>query len=94
LPELIEVVEGCRSFGFDVLVVNDGSGEDVNKVCESVGVYCLDLGRNFGKGYALKEGFKWGLERGYEIFITLDGDGQHNPNIYPSFSNFRKALIS
>jgi len=54
----------------------------------------LDLGRNFGKGYALKEGFKWGLERGYEIFITLDGDGQHNPNIYPSFSNFRKALIS
>jgi len=72
--------------------VNDGSGEEVNKVCESVGVYCLDLGRNFGKGYALKEGFKWGLERGYEIFITLDGDGQHNPKHIPEFLKLSESF--
>jgi glycosyltransferase involved in cell wall biosynthesis len=92
LPELIEVVEGCRGFGLDVLVVNDGSGEDVNKICESIGVYCLDLGRNFGKGYALKEGFKWGLERDYEIFITLDGDGQHNPKHIPEFLKLSESF--
>ncbi|EJF05813.1 glycosyl transferase, partial [Thiovulum sp. ES] len=50
-----------------------------------MGVHCLNLERNFGKGYALREGFNWGLKRNYEIFITLDGDGQHDPSFIPDF---------
>jgi Glycosyl transferase family 2. len=79
------VLDGCKRLGFDVLVVNDGSGGEVNETCEGIGVYWLDLGGNFGKGYALREGFRWGLERGYRLFITLDGDGQHDPKYIPEF---------
>ncbi len=67
------------------MVVNDGSGKQVDEVCKIFGVYCLNLGSNFGKGYALTKGFSWGLERDYEVFITLDGDGQHDPKHIPAF---------
>ena len=36
--------------------------------------------RNQGKGAALRAGFLHALDLGCEAVITLDGDGQHDPN--------------
>ncbi len=71
--------------GFDILVVDDGSTSNVFEVCSKKGVYYLRLPRNMGKGRALREGFKWGMNKGYEIFATVDGDGQHKARHFFKF---------
>lgn len=39
---------------------------------------------NQGKGRALKTGFEWAREQGFEYVITLDSDGQHFPEDIPT----------
>jgi glycosyltransferase involved in cell wall biosynthesis len=60
-----------------ILVVDDGSGDDTGAVCLSHGVKCLRFERNMGKGRALAAGFKALLEQGAQAVITMDADGQH-----------------
>ncbi|RKX99556.1 hypothetical protein DRP77_13035, partial [Candidatus Poribacteria bacterium] len=49
------------------------------------GVVVLRHDRNMGKGMALRTGFSYALERGYELVMTMDGDGQHDPEDIPRF---------
>lgn len=69
----------------DVLVVDDGSSDGTREVAEQVGVHVVSHPVNRGKGAALKTGFFWALDRGYEAVITLDADGQHDPDSVPDF---------
>jgi glycosyltransferase involved in cell wall biosynthesis len=34
---------------------------------------------NLGVGGALQTGFQWAYERGYDVAVQLDADGQHDP---------------
>jgi hypothetical protein len=40
---------------------------------------------NAGKGAALRAGFRRALDAGYDAVLTLDADGQHDPDEIPSF---------
>src|SRR6185295_13712842 len=40
---------------------------------------------NRGKGEALKTGFAYALDRGYDCVITIDADGQHDPHDLAGF---------
>lgn len=71
--------------GFDILVVDDGSRYDVGELCKRFGVNYIRLPVNRGKGFALKEGFKWGIKRGYTMFATVDADGQHKAEHFKDF---------
>jgi glycosyltransferase involved in cell wall biosynthesis len=48
-----------------------------------MGVHLLSHPVNLGKGAALRTGFRYILQKGYEVVITLDADGQHNPSEIP-----------
>lgn len=65
---------------YDVVVVNDGSTDETAKVARAAGVPVLDMCFNLGIGGAVQAGFKYALERGYQIAVQLDGDGQHAPD--------------
>ena len=65
---------------YDVLVVNDGSTDETAAVAREAGYPVLDMCFNLGIGGAVQAGFKYALERGYEIAVQLDGDGQHPPD--------------
>jgi len=76
------------------LVVDDGSTDDTVEQVERVGelsglghelLGVLRQMPNQGKGAALKAGFSWMIERGYGGVVTLDGDGQHDPDEIPKF---------
>ena len=41
---------------------------------------------NQGKGTALRAGFSYALENGYQAVLTLDADGQHDPDEIPKFT--------
>jgi glycosyltransferase involved in cell wall biosynthesis len=71
--------------GLDVLVVNDGSEDDTSRVAREAGAEVVEHAENLGKGAALRTGFEYAVERGYEAVITIDGDGQHDPAAIPQF---------
>ena len=68
-----------------VLVIDDGSTDATGEVARAVGATVLRHDVNRGKGAALKTGFAWALERGFDAVITLDADGQHLPGEIPKF---------
>lgn len=79
-----DVVTGAQAY-LPVLVVDDGSTDATAKVAEEAGASVLRQVQNQGKGAALRAGFRWGLDRGYEAALTLDADGQHDPGEIPKF---------
>ena len=76
------VVESMQS-GLPVLVVNDGSTDSTVEEIVGLPVTLLEHESNRGKGAALRSGFAWALEQGFEGIVTLDSDGQHDPTAIP-----------
>ncbi len=72
-----DVVLSVRAAGFDVLVVNDGSGDDTSALAVSAGAVVVDLPFNMGVGAALRCGFKYAVRSGYSTIVQCDADGQH-----------------
>lgn len=81
------VIEGIRKFGHDIpiLVVDDGSTDNTAEIALAAGAMLLRHRRNWGKGVALRTGFWYLLEEGYDACISMDADGQHDPSYIPAF---------
>lgn len=78
------VLEKIRPLGLDMIVVNDGSGDETKRVALEYGALLLEHPSNLGKGTALRTGFQYVLQKDYQVLITLDADGQHDPSEIPS----------
>ncbi len=78
------VVGGARTH-LPVLVVDDGSTDDTAVRARDAGATVLRQWPNQGKGAAMRAGFRWALDAGYEAVVILDGDGQHDPSEIPAF---------
>ncbi|MGH9784685.1 MAG: glycosyltransferase family 2 protein [Terriglobia bacterium] len=63
----------------DVLVVNDGSTDDTERVVSQFPVRLLSLPCNLGVGGAVQTGLLVAWQERYDFAIQLDGDGQHPP---------------
>lgn len=61
-----------------VIVVDDGSSDDTAKQARGAGAIVLEHFVNRGQGAALQTGITYALERGAEIIVTFDADGQHD----------------
>jgi glycosyltransferase involved in cell wall biosynthesis len=64
---------------FDVLVVDDGSVDATAALARAAGAAVLRLPFNLGIGAAVQSGYVYAEERGYEVAVQVDGDGQHDP---------------
>ena len=64
--------------GYDVLVVDDGSGDGTSSVARSAGVMVARLPFNLGVGGALRTGFRFAGRHGYRRAVQFDADGQHD----------------
>jgi glycosyltransferase involved in cell wall biosynthesis len=67
----------------DVVVVDDGSTDGTAAAAARAGATVVQLPFNLGIGAAVQTGFRWALERGYDVAVRLDGDGQHDPAELP-----------
>jgi len=74
----------ARALAFaPVIVVDDGSDDDTAGQVRALPVTLLRNERNLGKAATLWRGAMHALEQGAEAVITLDADGQHDPNEIP-----------
>jgi glycosyltransferase involved in cell wall biosynthesis len=83
-PRIGRVVETAKRH-LPVLVVDDGSTDDTAAIASAAGARVIRQVPNAGKGAALRAGFRVALDEGWDAVLTLDADGQHDPDEIPRF---------
>ncbi|HEY5058566.1 MAG TPA: glycosyltransferase family 2 protein [Gaiellaceae bacterium] len=75
------VIDELRAFdpGLVVVVIDDGSVDRTAEVAAARGAIVLRLPFNLGIGGAVQTGFRFAFERGFDLAVRVDGDGQHDP---------------
>ena len=71
----------AKKYVDEVIVIDDGSKDRTSEMAKLAGANVKRHPFNKGKGAALKSGFE--AARRADIIITLDGDGQHDPDEIP-----------
>ncbi|MFH1409346.1 MAG: glycosyltransferase family 2 protein [Nanoarchaeota archaeon] len=82
---IAEVIKQAKRYAEHVVVVDDGSKDDTEKVARKQGAIVFRHIINLGKGAALKTGCDYAVEQGAEQIIVIDSDGQHDPKDIPRF---------
>lgn len=87
LNRINEVRKQENSWGFSVLIIDDGSQPPVEEFAvEGLEIQWIRHEENQGKGAALRSGFKYFLNRrDINAVLTLDADLQHLPERIPAF---------
>ena len=77
---IAEVVTELRDVApeLEVLVVDDGSIDATAQVADAAGARVLRLPVNLGIGGAVQAGYLYAFERGFDVAVQVDGDGQHD----------------
>lgn len=63
---------------YDYIVINDGSRDNTRDICKQRGYQFLNLSINLGIGGAVQTGYKYAKDKGYDVAVQIDGDGQHD----------------
>ena len=75
---IAKVVNEVFASGFSCVVVDDGSTDSTAHIAKQAGAAVLSLPFNAGVGGALRCGFRFAVENGYQAVIQCDADGQHH----------------
>jgi len=81
---IAKLIIDSKKYSDKIIVVDDGSSDYTAKIAKELGVEVISHDRNKGKGAALNTCFKKALSYSPDVIVTLDGDGQHDPNYIPS----------
>ena len=79
------ILKKVKAHSIDIIVIDDGSIDQTATIAEREGAHLIRHPINKGKGDAIRNGFQLALEKGYDIIISLDADGQHDPGEIPHF---------
>jgi dolichol-phosphate mannosyltransferase len=74
----------------EVLVVDDGSPDGTGAIVDAIAatnprVHVIHREGKLGLGTAYIAGFRWALERKYDLVFEMDADFSHNPERLPEF---------
>ncbi len=82
------IVMGVVNMGLSVLVIDDGSTDNTERVALDNGAMVIRHRQNLGKGFSVREGIKHVLKKtNFEWMIIMDGDGQHHTEDVPVLMN-------
>lgn len=95
---IAQVIADVLQYCDDVCVVNDGSTDNTLEILKQFPQIKLhSYTQNRGKGWALRQGFQFAVENGYQYAITMDTDGQHYADDLPvmldALDKNRQAII-
>ena len=81
---IAKVVTKCFDQGARVIVCDDGSTDMTGKIAARLGADVIRHERNMGYGATISSLFSEAAHTDAEVFVTLDGDGQHDPAEIPT----------
>jgi glycosyltransferase involved in cell wall biosynthesis len=82
-PMIARVILEAQKHADAVVVCDDGSNDRTGAIAKRLGAYVVRHGRNMGYGASIKSLFKRARELNADVLVTLDADGQHNPEEIP-----------
>ena len=90
---LDSILDEVNKYADDILVVDDGSSDGTSEALASRGdVTVLTHPVNRGYGAALQSAFDYAVHEGYDGVVTMDCDGQHQPQRIPRFIESAAAV--
>ena len=78
-----DIVTRAKIYADKVIVIDDGSTDNTSEVAKAAGAEVIRHERRRGAGAATKSGFEAAKTNNADILVTLDGDGQHDPDEIP-----------
>jgi dolichol-phosphate mannosyltransferase len=80
----------AQDTSLEVLVVDDGSPDGTGAIVDAIAannprVHIIHRASKLGLGTAYIAGFRWALERKYDLVFEMDADFSHNPELLPEF---------
>lgn len=80
------VLDSVLEYTDQIIVVNDGATDNTGEILKTYPhIRLVSYGKNVGKGWALRQGFKKALACGFDYAISIDSDGQHFAEDLPKF---------
>jgi glycosyltransferase, group 2 family len=83
------LIAALKAYELPVIVVDDGSDEASKQILAELErterILLLTRTQNGGKGIAMKDGFKFALERGFSHILQIDADFQHDAALIGEF---------
>ncbi len=67
----------------EVVVVDDGSTDRSVEVARSFGAEVISMGATLGVGAALRAGYRYAIEQGYDVAVTVAGNNKDAPEEIP-----------
>ena len=84
---LAAVLREVRRYADDVLVVDDGSSDRTPEILSRMtDLRIVTHERNLGYGAALRSAFDVATDEDYDVLVTIDCDGQHEPRLIPELA--------
>lgn len=84
--DVCNIIQRVKCFPLDILVVDDGSTQDISKnFTGEDNIQVIIHSKNLGYGKTLIDAFLFAIENRYDYLLTIDGDGQHEPEEIPLF---------
>ena len=80
---IAEIIRKSRKYADDIIVYDDGSTDNTYEAATSAGAIVIRNPENKGYGVAIRSLFQAAKEKDADIMVTLDSDGQHNPDQIP-----------
>ena len=78
-----EIVNKSKKYAHGVIVYDDGSTDDTFELATAAGANVIKGPKNTGYGSAIRALFQAAREQNADIMVTLDSDGQHDPDQIP-----------
>lgn len=80
---ILNLIKEVKNHHLEILVIDDGSSDNTFNIAKSLQVNVMLNLRNQGKGASLIKGFRYASENNFDAVITMDADGQHQPQDLP-----------
>lgn len=75
----------------EVVVVDDASVDNTKEIAEDNGANVVSHIVNRGQGAAVRTGYRYAIEEGYDFVVQVDADGQHDPSYIPKLVKKAKS---